>query len=86
MANVLNMEIQVPLLEEGAGYGAAVLAMVACHAFDSVQQACEKLHSERTIYQPDPLIAARYEERYQVFRTLYPTLRNLYPALSLAAL
>lgn len=86
MANVLNMEIQVPLLEEGAGYGAAVLAMVACHAFDSVQQACEKLHSERTIYQPDPLIAARYEERYQVFRTLYPALRNLYPALSPVAL
>lgn len=83
MANVLNMEIQVPAREEGAGYGAAILAMVACKTFASVPEACRTLRGQRTIYRPDPAIAARYQERYQVFRSLYPLLKQVYPAMNL---
>lgn len=82
MANVLNMEMQVPVQEEGAGYGGAILAMVAAGAYGSVREACEKLRTERRIYKPDPAIAARYEKRYQVFKSLYPTLKAAYPTLA----
>ena len=82
MANVLNMEMQVPVQEEGAGYGGAILAMVAAGAYGSVREACEKLRTERRIYKPDPAIAARYEKRYQVFESLYPTLKAAYPTLA----
>ncbi len=82
MANVLNMEMQVPVQEEGAGYGGAILAMVAAGAYGSVREACEKLRTERRIYKPDPAIAARYEQRYQVFKSLYPTLKAAYPTLA----
>ena len=30
---------------------------------------------------PDPAIAARYEERYQQFKKIYPTLKGLFPQL-----
>ena len=82
MANVLNMEMQVPVQEEGAGYGGAILAMVAAGAYGSVREACDKLRTERRIYKPDPAIAARYEQRYQVFKSLYPTLKAAYPTLA----
>ena len=82
MANVLSMERQVPVQEEGAGYGGAILAMVAAGAYGSVREACEKLRTERRIYKPDPAIAARYEQRYQVFKSLYPTLKAAYPTLA----
>ena len=32
-------------------------------------------------YKPDPAIAARYEDRYQRFRTLYPALKDVYKGL-----
>lgn len=82
MANVLHMEMQVPVMEEGAGYGGAILAMVAAGAYPTVREACAALRTERRIYKPDPAIAARYEERYQVFKTLYPALKSIYPTLA----
>ena len=82
MANVLHMEMQVPVMEEGAGYGGAILAMVAAGAYPTVRDACAALRTERRIYKPDPAIAARYEARYQVFKTLYPALKSIYPTLA----
>lgn len=82
IANVLKMQMNVPVQEEGAGYGAAILAMVASGAYDSVRTACDRLRSECRVYRPDPEISARYEERYQVFRSLYPTLKSIYPTLA----
>jgi len=31
---------------------------------------------------PEPELAARYEERYQVFRMLYPALKDVFPVLN----
>ena len=45
-------------------------------------RACRALQTPRTVYHPDPAIAARYEARYQVFRTLYPALREIYPTFA----
>ncbi|MGI5977417.1 MAG: xylulokinase [Candidatus Limivicinus sp.] len=82
MADVLNMEVQVPCQEEGAGYGAAILAMVAAGAYSDVSTACKKLAVPRWSYFPDMETAARYEERYQVYRALYPALKPVYPLMT----
>lgn len=82
MANVLKMEMLVPEQEEGAGYGGAILAMVAAGAYPNVRSACKALRTPRTSYRPDPEIATRYEERYQVYRSLYPALKPLYPTMA----
>ena len=63
------------------GMGGAMLAMVACGAYPSVQAVCDKLVKVADTVRPDPEIAARYEQRYQQFAKIYPALKGLYPQL-----
>ena len=81
LANVLNMPLTIPASEQGPGMGGAMLAMVACGAYDSVEQVCQKLVTVSETVTPDPEIAARYEARYRQFRLIYPALKGLYPQL-----
>ena len=63
------------------GMGGAMLAMVACGAYPSVQAVCDRLVQVADTVHPDPAIAARYEERYRQFSKIYPALKALYPQL-----
>lgn len=81
LANVLNMPLTIPASEQGPGMGGAMLAMVACGAYASVEQVCQKLVTVSETVAPDPEIAARYEARYRQFRLIYPALKGLYPQL-----
>ena len=82
LANVLGIPLDLPVTEQGPGYGGALLAMVCCGRFASVREAADTLvHVSRTI-QPDPELTARYEERYQKFRRIYPACKELFGALA----
>ena len=80
-ANVLNAELEVPVSEQGPGMGGAMLAMVACGAYESVQAACEKIVATAEIVKPEPELTALYEQRYQQFRKIYPAVKNLFPEI-----
>ena len=81
LANVLNMPLTIPASEQGPGMGGAMLAMVACGAYGSVAEVCQKLVTVSQTVSPDPEIAARYEARYRQFRLIYPALKGLYPQI-----
>ena len=81
-ANVLNMELDSVETEEGPGYGGAMLAAVACGQFKTVAQAAQQLVRVKGTTVPNPALAERYEARYQVFHQLYPTLKHLFPAMT----
>ena len=80
-ANVLNIRLTIPETEQGPGYGGAILAAVACGVYKDVEEACTALIRTTDSVEPDPETAARYEEKYQVFRKLYPALKDLFPQL-----
>ena len=80
-ANILNMELFVPESEEGAGYGAAILAMVAAGEYSDVLAACAAMPRGGTKYAPDPEIVALYNERYENYKALYPALKPIFPKL-----
>ncbi len=80
-ANVLSAELEVPVSEQGPGMGGAMLAMVACGAYESVQAACEKIVATAEIVKPEPELTALYEQRYQQFRKIYPAVKNLFPEI-----
>ena len=81
-ANVLNIALDIPQTEEGPGYGGAMLAMVGCGAYASVADCAAQLVHVKETVEPDPAIAARYEERYQQFKAIYPTMKPLFKLLN----
>lgn len=82
MANVLNVQLEVLSSEQGPGMGGAILAMVACGLYPSVEAACGKLVSVVETVKPEPELAALYEERYQQFKQIYPALRSVFANLN----
>ena len=81
LANVLDLELELPACEEGPAMGGAMLAMVACGAFPSVEAACRALVHTAGSVAPDPDLTARYQARYQQYRTIYPALKGVFPQL-----
>jgi xylulokinase len=81
VADILNIEVEIPAAEEGPGYGGAMLAAVACGEYSSVEACAEKLIKVTKIISPQPEIAAKYEKQYQKFRKIYPTVKALFPKL-----
>lgn len=80
-ANVLGIELKTPETEQGPGYGGAILAAVACGEYPTVADAVSKLIRVTDTLKPDPALVARYEEKYQTYRKLYPALKEIFPAL-----
>ncbi len=78
IANVLNIPVESPIIEEGPAYGAAMLAMVGSGEYKTVKEAADALIrvSERIL--PDEKIAKRYSERYSKFVKLYPALKDYF--------
>ena len=81
VANVLGIPLDMVATEQGPGYGAAILAMVSTGKFPSVQAACSALTITADTLEPDPGLMARYEERYQQFKQIYPAMKPLFPQL-----
>ena len=78
IANVCNAEVQVPTIEEGPAYGAAILAMTACGEYETVSEACKKLCKTSDIILPDRKIVEKYAVKYKKFTELYPALKGVF--------
>ena len=65
----------------GIGCGGAMLAMVACGEYESVQAVCDRFVRVASRVKPEPELADRYEERYRKFREIYPACRGLFRTL-----
>lgn len=78
IANVMNLKVDMIESEEGPGYGGAILAAVGCGEYASVEDAAAKLVKVIDTVEPDEELAAKYEERYQKFRQIYPTVKELF--------
>ena len=80
IADVLGAPLVNINTTEGGAFGAAILASVAAGAFDDVASACE------TMIQTGDKVAVggdadTYAERYDIYRSLYPLLRDTFARL-----
>ena len=80
-ANVLGIPLDRVKTEQGPGYGAAMLAMVGCGQFESVSAAADRLVEVADTTEPDPALTARYEAQYRKFRSIYPAMKAVFPAI-----
>lgn len=78
IANVMNLKVDVIESEEGPGYGGAILAAVGCGEYASVEEASAKLVKVVDTVEPEAELVEKYEQKYQQFRKIYPTVKGLY--------
>jgi xylulokinase len=79
LASVLGIPLERPVVDEGAAFGAALLAGVADDVFADVAEAVAACVRIREEVNPVPEWRRRYDEEYERFRALYPALRPLAP-------
>ena len=84
LANVLGMPLDLPVTEQGPGYGAALLAMAACGAGSAAELARSMLQIKETV-EPDPALTALYDARYAEFKQIYPACKTLFANLAKGA-
>ncbi|WP_300803967.1 xylulokinase [uncultured Acetatifactor sp.] len=78
VANVLNLRVEVPESEEGPSMGGAMLAAVACGEYASVEEIAAKVVKVVETVEPEEELVAKYEERYQQFKRIYPACKPLF--------
>lgn len=78
IANVMNLQVDVPEVEEGPAMGGAMLAAVGCGAYPDVETICKKIVKVVDTVSPQPELVEKYQERYEKFRKLYPTMKELF--------
>ncbi len=82
IADVMNTPICTVDSEEGAAFGAALLAATGAGVFPSVEEACRQTVHRVNEVQPTAN-AALYEKLYTNYRELYPALKGTFHGLPL---
>jgi xylulokinase len=82
LADVFDTELVVINVTEGAAYGAALLAGVGAGVYGSVDEACGQTIRVVRRTEPDPEKAARYDQFYPVYRSLYAALKPSFDRVS----
>ena len=76
-ADVYGRPVQTVDVDEGAAFGAAILAGIGAGIWRDVDEAADSLVRTAVAANPDPESAALMNERYAAYRRLYPALRML---------
>lgn len=76
-ADVYGHEVETVKAEEGAAYGAAILAGVGAERWQSVDEACSEIVQidKRTLSRTEVVELMR--ERYEAYRRMYPAIRSV---------
>ena len=82
VANILNVKVDILENEEGPSMGGAMLAAVACGEYENVEEAAKAIVRVVDTIEPDPALAAKYEERYQKFKETSPRCKDIFALLA----
>lgn len=82
LADVYDLPIATVASKEGPALGAMILAAVGTGLYPSVQEACRAVIRKNPEQEPIPQNHEQYEAFYQIYRALYPALRENFAALA----
>ncbi|MFF8024954.1 FGGY-family carbohydrate kinase [Streptomyces sp. NPDC007896] len=87
VADVTGRPVTVCAETETTALGAAVLAAAAVGlgGVDDIEETAARMARAKATVDPDPIARSRYEDLYQVYRRLYPALKDLFPPLLAAS-
>jgi xylulokinase len=76
-ADVYAHAVEIVQAEEGAAYGAALLAGVGAGVWKSVDEACLQTVRVKLSIEPRPESSAIMQRQYRTYRRIYPSLRAI---------
>jgi xylulokinase len=76
-ADVYGREVEIVEAEEGAAYGAAILAGVGAGRWSTVDAACNEIVRTAGRTQPQPEAAERMAAQYHSYRRMYEAIRSV---------
>ena len=76
-ANIYGHPVETVHADEGAAYGASLLAGVGAGLWPSVDEACDRLVRSSVSASPDQSTVELMNERYAAYRRVYPALRAI---------
>jgi xylulokinase len=77
-ADVYDHEVEIVEAEEGAAYGAAILAGVGAKIWPSVDEACDSVVRVASRTQPNPANAEVMQKNYAAYRRIYPAMKSIF--------
>src|SRR5437763_5000624 len=81
-ADAYAHEVEILAAEEGAAYGAALLAGVGAKFWNSVDEACDAVVKVQQRVKPQPDATDALRKQYENYRQLYPALKSLFHSMS----
>ena len=82
-ADIYGQSVEIVQAEEGAAYGAALLAAVGAGLWPSVDAACAAAVRVASHIEPQPRAVATLNGSYAAFRRIYPATRQIFtPSIS----
>jgi len=76
-ADVYGRAVDTAGADEGAAYGAAILAAVGIGLWSTVDAACDALVRGTAETSPRPDVVALMHEQYEAYKRIYPALMNV---------
>lgn len=76
-ADIYEKPVVAMDVSEGVCLGAAILAGVAIGEYPSIEEAVEHIVRPRKTYLPRAELSERYRERFEIYRGIYPAIRDI---------
>lgn len=82
LADLYNCSVKTTASKEGPALGTAILASVGAGLYDSVPDACAEIVRADKVQAPTAENVPEYEKYYQLYRDIYPALKEKFKALA----
>lgn len=82
LADILGQELNKTSVYEGPAFGAALLAGVGADIYEDLDQAIDQTIDVRTVASPTQSNRDLYDEQYEIYQSLYGSLKTQYKKLA----
>ena len=82
LADLYNCNVKTVASKEGPALGVAILASVGAGIYSSVPEACSAIIRTDKVQEPNAENVPEYEKYYQLYREIYPALREQFARLA----
>jgi len=77
-ADILNLEMKIPKVEECGALGSAILGSVYLKVYKDIDKACDAMIKFKKCFHPEPTNVEKYNLIFPLYRKLYKTLWDVY--------